>query len=164
MDAEKKTALKSTIEDYQKELDLHGCKDVGVVQYQKYNFINSILVIFGYIPFLVSVLINGLPLLIAKKFADAKIKKIEFHSSVRYGVGLVTYLIYWLIFMTIALVIGNSIFTAIVIIAPILGFYSLFYEEILNKWKAAGKFKSLAKEVQKIINNKRSLIFKTLFD
>jgi 1-acyl-sn-glycerol-3-phosphate acyltransferase len=162
MDPEKKTELKNSLDDYQKELDLNNCEDIGVTQFEKHNFINTIFVILGYVPFLLAVLINGLPLYLAKRFADDKVKKIEFHSSVRYGAGLVGYLVYWLIFFVIAMLIGNQLFLGLVIAAPILGFFALYYDEILKKWKAARKFKSLATEVQTIINKKRAAIFKTL--
>lgn len=159
MDAEKKTALNNAVKDYQKELDRHALQDVGIAQSQKYNFINTILIALGFIPFLASAIANGLPLLLAKKFADRKVKKIEFHSSVRYGLGLVAYLIYWLIFFVIALVSGNKIFQFAVLAAPFFGFFSLFYDEWLVQWKAARKFQRLPSEVKSLLRQKRATIF-----
>ena len=164
MSASEKEAFEITIDDYQKELNQLGLKDVGIAQSENYNFVNSLLVILGFIPFVIGVFINGLPLLIARNFANKKVKKIEFHSSVRFGVGLVGYMIYWLIFFVIALISGNNNFLISVLVAPFLGFFSLFYDEILLKWNAARKFQNLPKERKDLLIKKRKQVFKTLHD
>ncbi len=162
MDHDEKEALSKTLSEYKKELNQHNLKDLGIAQFQKFNFVNSIFIILGFVPFLIGALINGLPLFMAKRFADHKVKKIEFHSSVRYAVGLFGYQLYWLIFFVIALISGNNIFVIAVLVAPFLGFFSLFYDELLMKWKAARKFTSLSKEEKNLLRNKRELLFEQL--
>ena len=110
LDQNRKTDLKNAIQDYQQELDSHQCTDVGVAQPEKYNFINSVFMILGFIPFLIASLLNNFPLWLAKKVADSKVRKIEFHSSVRYGIMLFGYIIFWTILFVIALIIGNKYF------------------------------------------------------
>ena len=162
MSTAQKDDLKKAINDYQKSLDQNSCKDLGIAQIEKYNFVNTIVVVLGFLPYMIGVLLNGLPLWFAKYFADKKVKKIEFHSSVRYGAGLFSYLIYWLLFFILSLVSGNPIFRLTVILAPFLGFFSLFYEDLAKKWKAARNFNSQSSAIQKDLQVKRSTIFKIL--
>ena len=162
MNPEQKETLAKSVEKYEKSLTEYDVKDVGVVQSQKYSFVTTLVIILGFIPYLIGVLANGLPLLLAKNFANGKVKKIEFHSSVRFGVGLVGYMIYWLLFFVAALISGNNMFLIAVFVAPFLGFFALFYDEILMKWKAARKFKSLSQEVQKLLKKNRAVIFENL--
>ncbi len=162
MDQKVKEQFRNAIQDYQRELNYHACKDVGIAQVQKYHIVNTLIIFLGFVPFVFGVIMNGFPLWVAVYFADSKVKKIEFHSSMRYVVGMLGYIFYWLLFFVMALVSDSNLFLSVVFIAPFLGMFSLFYSELLAKWRAAKRVNSLSKEVQGILNGKRAKIFKNL--
>ena len=156
---EENGAFKNAVDDYDNALKVNDCKDLGVAQPQSNNFSTTFFILFGFLPYLIGLLLNSLPLILAKRLADNKVKKIEFRSSVLYGAGLVFYTLYWLFFLIIALITGNNIFIGIVLCAPLLGYFSLLYQEVLDRWKAARRFNRLSNEAKEKLITMRSSLF-----
>lgn len=90
---------------------------------------------FGFPFYVIAVMIHGLPLYIAKHFADAKIKKAEFYASMRVNIGMLL----WALFIAIQLVIvgvvsGSWFFLAFFLIgATLLGKFALGYYSLRKK-------------------------------
>ncbi len=162
MDQLEKEKLKSALEEYQENLEKYEMKDEGIAQPEANSLMKTIYLILGFIPFVFGAIFNSLPLWLGKKVADDKVKKVEFYSSIRYGVMLVSYTIIWFTFLVIAMATGNGVLLVLVLLAPFLGFHALFFQETWEKWKAAGAFKKLAQDARSALIEKRKLLFEHL--
>ena len=158
MPAEEKAGLQEIIKGYQTILQMHEVEDVGVAKAHQANFGNTLLLMLGAIPFCLLYLINCPPLLWANRIADQKVKKVEFHASVRYGAGLVFYLAYWIILLIVALIVGNWWIVLFVFLLPFLGLGALLYRDLYFEWRAAKRFQYLSESVKKDILEVRKTI------
>ncbi len=140
---EEKEQLKMLHDSYETILQSRGVDDLGVARADTYRPTNSLFILLGWPLYAIGYLLNVLPLAMAKRLADQKVKKIEFHSSVRYGAGLVGYLFYWLILMVVAAIIGTKWAWLAWLSIPFLGFYALLYRDFLLEWQAAARFARL---------------------
>jgi 1-acyl-sn-glycerol-3-phosphate acyltransferase len=99
----------------------------------RYRFIawHILLLVLGLPLFLLSLLLNTLPLLFAKWMADTKVTRIDFYTSVANAVGGFGYFLWWLILMCIAAGAGNTWVWITVVSAPLLLFIGIFWWEAL---------------------------------
>ncbi len=148
LDADEKTDLKSKTLKYLKLLSENSIEDVAVAKPSKACFVNYIYLILGYVPFLIAYIFHCPPLLFAKYFADKKVKKIEFHASVKIGVGMVLYFLYLLVWIISLIIIGNWWLIGALIIILLLGRFALIYRDFWEEVVLAKKFKSLNLEIQ----------------
>ncbi|MFT5166976.1 MAG: glycerol-3-phosphate O-acyltransferase/dihydroxyacetone phosphate acyltransferase [Saprospiraceae bacterium] len=153
-----KAAIQKLLKAYDQKLESSKVSDRGLARAASYNFLNTIFLILGIIPFLVGYMMSYLPLSFAEYSTKQKVKKIEFYSSVRYGIGWVGYIIYWLVLLIISLVLGNKWGIGFVIAIPFLGYFAQVYMEFFQTWNAARKFKALSKEDQKVLIEKRKTL------
>jgi len=155
----KKIAIQKSIADYNTEIEKSKVNNIGITRPDSFGFLNTLFLILGFLPFLIGYILNYLPMWLAENTAKQKVKKIEFYSSVRYGAGLLTYSIYWLLLLIIALVVSlmtrNNWGIAAVFILPFIGYFALIYMEVFEKWNAGRKFKSLDKKTQTNLKKKR---------
>lgn len=154
-EASKKAEVTQVVQDYEAQLEKHKVSNLGVARPEALNISNTLLLVLGFPLLIVGAFLNCLPMLFAKGLADQKVKQIEFYSSVRFGAGLVGYLIYWLLWFIISLIIGNAWLIGLVLAMPFLGYFTLVYWEILERWHAARLFKMLDKKQQKALQEQR---------
>jgi glycerol-3-phosphate O-acyltransferase / dihydroxyacetone phosphate acyltransferase len=154
----KKASVQKTLQEYNQELSNLKVTDRGVIQVGKYNFLNSLLLLLGVIPFLIGYVLNFLPLVFAERMTKQKVKKIEFYSSVRFGIGLVGYFVYWLVLLISSLIIGNKWGIGLVMTIPLLGYFAQVFVEFFKVWNEARKFSLLSKEHQNTLIEKRKLL------
>jgi 1-acyl-sn-glycerol-3-phosphate acyltransferase len=97
----------------------------------RYYFIagHLIILIIGLPLFLVSLLLNAIPLLFAKRIADTKVTRIDFYTSVANAAGGFGYFIWWLILFIIAAIMGKWWVWMAVIFAPVMLFLGMFWWE-----------------------------------
>lgn len=159
---DEKSALKDSIEKYDQAINKDNVSDLGIGRSTSFNFINTLFLILGFIPFLIGYVLNYPPMWLAENTAKKKVKKIEFYSSVRYGVGLIGYFFYWLLLFFVALIVSlvskQYIWIASVFALPFIGYFAVVYMDVFEKWNAARKFKSLSKERQAELKIKRSKV------
>lgn len=142
--------------EYQDLLSALGLKDAAVVQTHKSNWRNTLILIIGLVPFLIGYAFNALPLWLAKFVADKKVKKIEFHSSVRYGAGFILYLIYFIILSIVLFSFGWKWWMIFAI--PFLGWFSLIWRDAFLDWNGARSFQSIPNTTKEEINGLRSAL------
>jgi len=151
-----KAVLREKVESYDAFLQKNDLLDVGLARPKFFSLLNSLILILGIPVFIIGYLNNFISLTLGKKVADDKTKKIEFHSSVRFGVILGSYFFLFTIAMIILLIIGNWYWIGILCLLPVMGFLSLIYSDLFLRWNAARKWKGvdrLEKEkVQKLRN------------
>jgi len=152
-----KTTTEKAVKNYDQQLQKLNVLDQGLAKATSFNFSNTLLLILGFIPFLIGYIGNYLPMWLAENTAKTKVKKIEFYASVRYGAGLFGYPVYYLLLIIISLIIGNSYLIGLCILIPFIGYFSLIYMELFEKWNVARKFKALKKEDQKLLKEARKV-------
>ncbi len=71
------------------------------------------------------------------RVADRRVKKKEFYSSVVLGLGFVVGLLYYLLCISISSFTANPRWIALALLLPLLGWWSIIYREVLERWMAA---------------------------
>ena len=96
---------------------------------------------------------------LAKNFVKRKVKQIEFKASLRYGVGLVSSWLLWLILLVVALIVWHPLIIGFVFLLPFLGYFALLYMEVFEKWNLARRFRGLSKDKKaQLVNARKALI------
>jgi len=137
MEATPKSILKEKVEAYLGKLKAAGITDIGLAQTQRYSWINTLILLIGFLPFCLGLIGNILPLALGRWVADAKVTKIEFHSSVRFGVGMITYIFYFVILLIVFALIWSWLGVLYAFLVPVFGRFSLFYRDFYLLWKEA---------------------------
>lgn len=137
--AEEKAALKSAAANYFQKIKKKGYADQGVAQPQHGNLMSTLFLLFGFIPALIGAITNFIPFTTAKKLATAKVKKIEFFSSVRLGTYLGVYIIQYLILLILGFLVGKLWWWIALLAMPFLGYFAVVYFDKLGLWSAARK-------------------------
>jgi 1-acyl-sn-glycerol-3-phosphate acyltransferase len=140
MPGEEYLRRKADLDRYDELLRRHRLMDQSVNG--RYRFIawHIFLLVLGLPLFLLSLLLNTLPLWFAKWMADTKVTRIDFYTSVANAVGGIGYFFWWLILMGIAAVIGNAWVWIAVVSAPLLLFIGMFWWEALVHMRCHARF------------------------
>lgn len=141
MDPETKQSLSEKSENYFSRLEAMGVQDASIVK--KSNTIwNTLILLIGFIPFLIGYVANYVPIWYAKRTADRRVTAVEFYSSVSLAVGFVTWLLYYILLWAIALILGNRVVYFFLLLLPFWGYYSILYLEFFRKWNDSRKLSS----------------------
>ena len=136
-----------------------GVEDKGIVNIGFDNLKNTLLLIFGFIPFLIGWVGNYLPLRIGKYFYDNKVKQLEFKAPVALGVAIGFYLIYFFGFMIFAYKMMGWLGIAIVLLVFFLGRFALIYQDHYQMWSAARRVGQLdADELQNLKKQRAAIV------
>lgn len=145
-----KEALKETAKSYQQQLEEHQLQDVALSNLNYYNIKTTLFLILGYPTFMVGFFFNFLPVYFTKYMSDKKVTKIEFYSSVLFGLGMASYMIYfflWSLFFAIVDVPNVGAIGELLLLfsIPVLGYFALIYYELWDKWRIQGRFRRMDK-------------------
>jgi len=104
----------------------------------RYRFLagHLFLLIFGLPLFLLSFILNIIPIIFGKWIADKTVTRIDFYTSVSNAAGGFGYFIWWMLLIIAAAFIGNLWVWIAILSAPILLFFGIFW------WEALGSFLS----------------------
>ncbi|MCB0705158.1 MAG: 1-acyl-sn-glycerol-3-phosphate acyltransferase [Saprospiraceae bacterium] len=155
MEQEDKVELFELLDSYQNDIRENGLSDLGLAQPNRYNLFNSVLLLLGFIPFLIGFSLNWPPFRICYAIVDRMAKKIEFHASLRFTFGMFMVPIWWLILFGIALIAGAGWWSFFVLLLPFLGYFALTYKELFEKWNAARKVRFNKKELTRKLTLRR---------
>jgi glycerol-3-phosphate O-acyltransferase / dihydroxyacetone phosphate acyltransferase len=145
---------------YFSKLDKLGIDDVAIAQPWHASFKNLIVLILGFIPFVIGWFGHGLPNLYGKKIRDEKVEYLEFRGPVRQAVSTIAMLIQYLILFLIAIIIQHWAFWAFILMLPLLGFYSLIYVDLLKNYNRCNRLKRLNTEGLLELRAERETILK----
>ncbi len=160
MEAEEKTSLRQKTESYFEELKQNSIHDFGLMQTQHFNVKNTLILILGFIPFLIGCIGSFLPVFLAKKIADHQVtKRMEFYSSIWFGVMMVSYIFYFLGLLIWSFSLGQLWMLVLVLLIPFLSFWSLYYVDVFMKWSRAKKARNLNKTTKNDLLKKRKELF-----
>jgi len=158
-----KTEITKDLQEYQELLKKYGTNDFGIAQAHFPKWWHPIFFLVGFIPFLIGYLVFYPPFRLAKYIADSKIKKIEFHSSVRYAIGLVFTPIYLLFLASlIGLFIAWQWALMALVLIPMTGFFALYYRDLWLDWRSAKSIDKMSKGQLVELHRKRGELLKAI--
>jgi 1-acyl-sn-glycerol-3-phosphate acyltransferase len=145
---------------YFSKLDKQHLNDLAVAQPWHANFKNLIVLILGFIPFVIGWFGHALPNIYGKKIRDTQVKYLEFEGPVRAGVAMGAMVIQYLILFVAAIIINHWAFWAFFFMLPFLGFYSLIYVDLLRNYVHCQRLKRLNTEGVLALRTERETILK----
>jgi hypothetical protein len=154
-----KSNLKSAVSKYKKELEQNRVNDYAIATGKTPKVQSWLVIILGFLPFLLGYITNGLPLKLANWIINKKIRAIEFRASVKITTSIVFYLIYWLTLFVIVVFSGRYSLIFLLLAMPFFGYYTLLYQEYLRKWDALRSLNRLTKEEIEALQRARLSLF-----
>ncbi len=134
-----KSGLRERCGQYFAALQQSGLEDASLIHPQRGDLGGGILLLLGALPALLGWL-STLPIRwITYQVADKKVKKKEFYGSVVLGVGFLSSLVYYLLWIIICLFTGDPRWIALALLLPLLGWWSILFHELGERWLAARK-------------------------
>lgn len=158
---EEKQALSKDISDYKTNLQKYKLNDYAVAIGEKPKSKSWIVIILGFLPFLVGYLGNALPVRFADWIINKKVRAIEFRASVKITTAIVLYMIYWLTLFLVLLFTGHYSLIFVLLALPFFGYYALLYRAYFNKWKRLNALKGLSSEELNNLQEMRANLFKS---
>ena len=156
---EEKGNWNTIVGKYFEKIKRLGIEDKGIVNLGFDNLKNTLLLILGFVPFLIGYIGNYLPPRIGQYFYDNKVKQLEFKAPVGLGVSIGIYLIYFLFFMILGYSQLGWIGIAIVLLVFFLGRFALIYRGHYQTWRAARNAGQLdANELNELKNNRAQVV------
>lgn len=132
---EERQIVKAKTENYLEQLKKEGITDRGLMDHTSYSLGSALLLGLGWIPYMAGYALNWLPIFIGYQFAKRKTKSIEFRASVAIFVCLAVYLVYWIICIIVALLLGKWWLIGLVLAMPLLGYFAVAYRDLDIRWK-----------------------------
>lgn len=164
------SALKTKLDSYIKLLNANKLRDhlLREESINKMNFgtffLEYLIIYLGMPIYFIGLLLNFPPYLLAKNFANKKVRKKEFYASFRANLSLIFWSIYFFILLLIvALVFRNwsllGIFALIVIFTGffVIKFYSIM-KKIFGRWKLLRMVRKDKKTVERLMNERNEIM------
>lgn len=158
MEEDTKKDLRNNVNSYFQKLEKLNLRDIGVAKPERASFFNSIMLVLGFLPGLISAIFHAPVYFIGKKVADKVVKKIEFHASVRIGVWVFGGLIYYLLWLIPLLIIGNWWLVGGLFLMPLLGRIWVLVWDGFCEFRQGLKFNNLKKNVRQELKEDREKI------
>lgn len=122
--------LKNICQKYFKNLKSNRLTDKALAEQKGFPFFKTFLFVLFFPVFLIGYLTH-LPSLIIGKFAVKKmVKEVEFESSIGFGVGYFSLLIFYILFSFIGFLFFGKIGWILLIIIPLAGYFSFIYKDL----------------------------------
>ena len=136
---EQKASLQANNAAYQQALSQLPFRDDAFMhpEWARWNLV--FLFVLGFIPWILGA-ISLAPLLWLSKWVTAKtVRKIEYETSVMLGVALLAGILYFTLLLLIALLLASPWLIGLVILLPLLGWWSMLYPEWWTRWRESRK-------------------------
>lgn len=159
MPEEEKMKWKARANEYFQKIEANKLSDFAVAHPDYYTFDRSIILIIGFIPFLIGYLFNYLPIVLAEQVGKP-IKDIEDRFAIVVSASIVTFLLYYIALIILGLTLSNIWYWVFMLMLPIWGYFSLLYRELYTKWKAAKQFSKLEDSLTEQFKAERSVLSK----
>lgn len=143
-----KASWLNELTDYFRQLDENRIKETNVLGKDHSGYISFLLLILGFIPFLLGYCWNAIPLGIAKYIADDKVKDIAFYTPVKWATGIGSYLIWMIFWLSFILIQKFYIGLLLVFAFSLLGYFSVYYGEFLQKYLSSSRWATLEDSVK----------------
>lgn len=143
-----KTSWFKDLSTYFQQLEEKRINEKNVLGKDYSGYTSLLLIVLGFVPFLLGYIWNAIPLGIAKYIADSKVKDIAFYTPVKWATGIGAYLI-WIIFWASFILIQKH-YTGIlfIIVFSLLGYYTTYYIEFSYKYLTSSRWSALEDSVR----------------
>jgi hypothetical protein len=118
---------------------------MAVAQPWHSNTKSLLVLVFGFIPFLIGWGAHYLAGWFATKIKNEKVPYLEFKGPVMAVVAMGFLLIQYIILIVIAFIVNKWSVYAFVLLLPFLGYYALIYKELWQKYRACSHLNALDK-------------------
>lgn len=159
--------LKNKVTEYTNLLIKSGLRDENIARNLDWGLLRYLAVFAGFPFFIAGYITNLIPFLAPKMICNKLIRDLRFYSSVYISSGTVIYLIWFPLLLIIAAAAGGWQFFLLGFTIPLLGYTSLFYQEIFLERLRTMRFSikkltdkqllsdlySRRKDIQNILNN-----------
>ncbi len=153
--ASEKEEKKALTNAYFDKLNKLNISDLGLLRAGEYG-IGSVLALFlGWMPFAIGYIFNAPPLLLASGIVKSKVKYIEFFAPVMVAIAMFAYPIWYLLLLIIAGLVGNAPLLIMVLLLPVLGYFSLLYKEFYHAFREGKKAEKIEDAVREDLLNER---------
>jgi len=157
LEENEKAGLKERVNAYFEQLKVLNISDLGIAKAKQIGFGTTLFLVFFSPFFLVGYLLGFVPLQVAK-FVKNKMKKPEFIGSMMLVGGMFGYLIYFILILVVAAIIGRWWAWTTLLLMPFVSYFSILYRDVFLEWWAAGQFNRLEKETQIDLVKQREMI------
>ena len=144
MDEAGKSNLKKKVEAYFAKLKNANIEDTALVRSSSYNLGNTLVLLLGFIPFVLGYVTNYLPLRFGQYYGQTNIKQLEFKAPTSIAVSIFSYLPYILILAIIGSLWKGWLGLLFVVMIPVWGYFALLYMDLYKKWKASKKLRKVS--------------------
>jgi len=129
--------------EYKEKCKKYGVNDFGVRRSDFGDLSNILILALGFVPFLVGRIGTFLPVFLAHKLGVKKVKQKEFVASVKLASGIGLSIFYYLFLIVMAFFFASWSVLLMVLLLPLLGYFSVVYQEFYQHFRQARKFQSL---------------------
>lgn len=161
LEEELKIPLAQATKNYTSALQITQLSDVTVKNNSDYSLKDRILYLLGYPFYIIGRGLNFLPLFFGKWWSENKVREIEFIAPIKASFSLGAYLFYFLILLTIGLLINQQWYWLLLLLIPCLGAYSLLFYDFkvlaTGRWQWSKLPKSKQESFLSLRNNILSL-------
>jgi len=110
--------ISGDLDRYDAMLAAHGFADASVNGRYRFTLLHVLALIITFPVFLLSSMLNAVPMWLARFVADRTVTRIDFYTSVHTAAGGFIYLLWWILLMIVGTVAGGG-FTWVSIFAPV---------------------------------------------
>lgn len=147
---------KSQILDYKATCQKYGVTDFGVKRTSFADLSNVLILALGFVPYLIGRIGCFLPIYFANQLGNKKVKQREFVASVKLASGIGFSLLYYFILIFTAFFFTTWPVLLLVLLLPLLGYFSIIYQEFYAHFRQARAFHNLPNEAKTELQDKRN--------
>ncbi|MEM8909508.1 MAG: 1-acyl-sn-glycerol-3-phosphate acyltransferase, partial [Bacteroidota bacterium] len=154
----KRQALQTAVRDYFQTLANYKIDDRVIAQLHPDTFDRSLVLLVGFLPFLLGYVFNYLPMWLAVQVGK-KVKDQEDRMSIVITAAIIFYLLYYTLFLVVAAVVHYLLLWLFVLLLPVWGYFSLLYLEYYEKWKKERCLAKLDPDTVAQLRKERSALY-----
>jgi hypothetical protein len=96
--------------------------------------------------FAAGIMLNVWPYLLGRKVADKKVTRIDFYSSVLVAVTAISYMLWILAWLSVALIVNSAWMVLAFLSAPLLAWFALWWTDRYRDWMYQQQFEKLKRD------------------
>jgi len=133
---------------YFQQLEEKRINEKNVLGQDYSGYSSLLLLLLGFVPFLLGYIWNAIPLGLAKYIADTKVRDIAFYAPVKCAIGIGSYFLWVIAWVVFILIQKYYIGILFVIMFSMLGYYAVYYIEFLHKYLNSSRWSALEDSVK----------------
>lgn len=163
MDIEVGHSISTDLKHYDNLLKANKLMDTSINGRYRFLAGHLFLLVIGLPVFLLSFILNIIPIIFGKWIADRTVTRIDFYTSVSNAAGGFGYFIWWMLLIIAAAFIGNLWVWIAILTAPITLFLGIFWWEALSSFLSHSRYLFLKWRKANLIEELNNLRMKICF-